>query len=168
MPKTRKAITGYEVDALICIKWGRLVTTPNHVARLSNARIGKLLGMSGGTVRKLYLARMVELYPLKNVQRPLNSMAPMTKLRKRYGLKHLSEEHQAYLTSPDTLRQHVGLSLKARCQMFHRLHPEKKINPSLLKEVYKKHGVKKKAICFKKVVRPEKVEDAIVWQVEMV
>ena len=63
MVKTRNALTGEEVDFLIVLKFGRLVTTPDHVARLSNARIGKLLGMSGGTVRKLYLRRMMELNP---------------------------------------------------------------------------------------------------------
>ena len=63
MVKTRNALTGEEVDFLIVLKFGRLVTTPDHVARLSNARIGKLLGMSGSTVRKLYLRRMMELNP---------------------------------------------------------------------------------------------------------
>ncbi len=63
MVKTRNALTGEEVDFLIVLKFGRLVTTPDHVTRLSNARIGKLLGMSGSTVRKLYLRRMMELNP---------------------------------------------------------------------------------------------------------
>ena len=63
MKKITKNLTGKEVDFLIVLKFGRLVTTPDHVARLSNARIGKLLGMSGSTVRKLYLRRMMELNP---------------------------------------------------------------------------------------------------------
>ena len=61
MVKQRKALTGEDVDKIIQYKFNTMTTTPYMKARISNARIGKLLGMSGEKVRKLYLARMVEL-----------------------------------------------------------------------------------------------------------
>ena len=37
-----------------------------------------------------------------------------------------------------------------RCKLFHRKFPERKLNATLLRRVYRIHGVKKKALRWKK------------------
>ena len=50
-------ITPDQVDEMIMIKWGKNVTHPGHIAFVSNAIIGKIYGIDGSSVRRLYLSR---------------------------------------------------------------------------------------------------------------
>ena len=50
-------ITTDQIDQMIMIKWGKLVTNTNHTAYLYNAVIGKLFGIDGSSVRRLYIKR---------------------------------------------------------------------------------------------------------------
>ena len=83
-------------------------------------------------------------------RRPTESESGTKKPRKRFGIKFISQEQQEWLTSAATLSAHVGLSLKDRCKLFHRQFPERKMNETLLRKIYRLHGVKKKVIRWKK------------------
>ena len=52
-----KQITEQQVDDLIKLKFGRLVTDVGHTSFVSNRILGKVFGMSGSKIRQLYLAR---------------------------------------------------------------------------------------------------------------
>ena len=51
-----------------------------------------------------------------------------------------------WLTSNATLRAQTALSLKDRSQHFMREHPAAHMNPTLLREVYRRQGIKKKKL----------------------
>ena len=42
--------------------------------------------------------------------------------------------------------------------MFHRQFPERKLNPTLLRKVYRLHGIKKKVLIYKKRLKPHMAE----------
>ena len=46
---------------MIFIKWGKHVTSPVTPAFVSNSEIGKLYGIDGSSVRRLYVKRFREL-----------------------------------------------------------------------------------------------------------
>ena len=52
-----KKMTESQVDDLIKLKYGKLVTSADHAAYVSNANLGKIFGISGSQVRRLYMAR---------------------------------------------------------------------------------------------------------------
>jgi hypothetical protein len=66
-------------------------------------------------------------------------------IQKRVRTK-LSENHIAYLTHPDTLREFAHASLKERVKRFHRNFGEVKISVTTLRRLYKKHKIKFKFI----------------------
>ena len=55
MKQKLQHITMEQVDEMIKIKFGRLVTDCNHTAFVSNDVIGKLYGIDGSSVRRLYI-----------------------------------------------------------------------------------------------------------------
>ena len=57
MKQKLRDITTDQVDEMIMIKWGKPVTNSNHTAFVSNAIIGKIYGIDGSSVRRLYLSR---------------------------------------------------------------------------------------------------------------
>ena len=52
-----KLFTDQQVDDLIKLKFGQLVTNVNHKSYISNRILGKVFGVSGSKVRQLYLDR---------------------------------------------------------------------------------------------------------------
>ena len=52
-----KKLTGAQVDDLIKLRYGRLVTSADHTAYVSNDALGKIFGISGSQVRRIYMAR---------------------------------------------------------------------------------------------------------------
>ena len=84
-----KKLTDSQVDDLIKLKYGMLVTSADHTAYVSNAALGKIFGISGSQVRRLYIARFQSI---ADQQLPL--LLQFTKQmerhrRKRWGLKFL-------------------------------------------------------------------------------
>jgi hypothetical protein len=67
-------------------------------------------------------------------------------LRKKKRPSKLSQEHVAYLTSPLTLQKWACKTLMERTVLFHRRFGETKISPSTLRQVYKRAGIKRKAL----------------------
>ena len=52
-----KQLSEAQIDDLIKLKFGRLVTSADHVQYASNATLGKIFGISATKVRELYMAR---------------------------------------------------------------------------------------------------------------
>ena len=64
-----KEFTEQQVDKIIMLKWGKLVTEASGPTYTSNRALGKLFKVSGSQIRKLYLARFEAL---KRRQLPFN------------------------------------------------------------------------------------------------
>ena len=56
-----KEFSERQVDDIIKLKFGQLVTEPGHTSFVSNAVLGKLFKVSGAKVRQLYLARFEKI-----------------------------------------------------------------------------------------------------------
>ena len=56
-----KELTKAQVDDLIRLKFGRIVSTPYHTQYASNSILGKIFGMSGSKVRQIYMQRFQEI-----------------------------------------------------------------------------------------------------------
>ena len=48
------SLTSEDIDNMIMLKWGKKVDCPNHEAYLSNNIVGKVFGIDGSSVRRLY------------------------------------------------------------------------------------------------------------------
>ena len=56
-----KKLSEQMVDDLIKLKFGRLVTSPDHTQYVSNATLGKIFGISASQVRRLYMAKFQKI-----------------------------------------------------------------------------------------------------------
>ena len=54
-------LTKEDIDNMILLKWGKPVTSIDNPAFLSNHIIGKIYGIDGSSVRRLYMKRFIEL-----------------------------------------------------------------------------------------------------------
>ena len=52
-----KEFTANQVDDIIKLKFGQLVTSKHNKSYISNRVLGKIFGVSGSKIRQLYLAR---------------------------------------------------------------------------------------------------------------
>ena len=59
-------------------------------------------------------------------------------------MRFLRPHHLEWLTNAATLKRQVSLSLTDRCRDFLREWPGAHMNPTLLRQVYRKHGIRKK------------------------
>ena len=55
-----KEFTEEQVDAIIRLKWGRLVQQADGPTLTSNAALGKVFGVSATKIRSLYMARFLK------------------------------------------------------------------------------------------------------------
>ena len=99
-----KQFTEAQVDDLIKLRYGRLVTSADHTAYASNAALGKIFGISGSQVRRLYMARFQSI---TDQQLPL--LLQFTKRmekqrRQRWGLRFLRQHEIDWLVDARTLR----------------------------------------------------------------
>ena len=71
-----KQFSEAQVDDIIKLKFGRLVTSPHHVSYASDARLGRIFGASASKVRQLYMGRFqaVKDQQLPFTQRFVNQM----------------------------------------------------------------------------------------------
>ena len=54
-------ISSATVDQMILMKWHKRVTSPDHPAFVSNSTLGKIYGVDGSSIRRLYLKRFKDL-----------------------------------------------------------------------------------------------------------
>ena len=52
-----KKFTEEQVDDLIKLKFGQLVTSADNIQYVSNAKLGKIFGVSATRIRELYMDR---------------------------------------------------------------------------------------------------------------
>ena len=52
-----KQLSEKQVDDIIKMKYGSLVTSTQHIQYVSNATLGKIFGVSATKIRELYMAR---------------------------------------------------------------------------------------------------------------
>ena len=71
--------------------------------------------------------------------------------RKNYGLRFLKSHEIDWVVTLSTLKKQIALSLADRVKQFQREFPTAKMNVTLLRKIYRQHGVKKKKIRFYKV-----------------
>ena len=157
MKRRPRDLTLDDVNTIIQLKFGKMVDSQFHRAYLTNSALGKLFKCSAESIRQAYLVRFARNSSKNSKICKSHSATTLLKdgrPRKRFGIRFLTPENTAWLTASDTLAEHVGLSLQERCVFFHRRFPEKKINPTLLRKVYRIRGIKKKAIVYKKVLPP--------------
>ena len=60
-----------QVDAIIKIKFGKLVVDNKHTSYVSNAMLGRLFKCSASKIRQLYMSRFAEI---KKKSRTLNEV----------------------------------------------------------------------------------------------
>ena len=63
-----KTYSEQQVEDMIKLKFGQLVSTPHHRSFVSNKLLGKIFGCSGCKIRQLYMARFEAI---KMRQQPL-------------------------------------------------------------------------------------------------
>ena len=79
----------------------------------------------------------------------IKSRKPKT-TKRRLTLSSYLGNHIDYIVNEETLKLWTGLSIKDRCIHFHRKYPEIKMSASMLSQIYKNHGIKKRAIHYTK------------------
>ena len=149
---------------MILIKWGKKVHGPNQPAFLYNKVIGKLYGIDGSSVQRLYTKRFQELAQYQVLTRKKRKQQEDMPIRQRYGYRFLKQEHIDYLRNPDTLALWVGKSLDERCVMFHRHFGNHRINQTLLRQFYQKHKIKRKRIKLTKQIKPDRENESEQWR----
>ena len=75
----------------------------------------------------------------------------------------LDEQHIAFLTSQDTLREWSGYSLAFRCILFHRRFPNKVMSTTRLCRLYKQHHIKRKVLTRFKGCKDKKIQEHLEW-----
>ena len=123
---------------------------------MNNRVLGKIFGVSASKIRQLYMGRFESL-KRKDLSGFLKNLQEQTaRNRKRYGLRFLKQHEISWITSSETLRKQISFSLPDRCQHFRREFPGAKINPTLLRQIYKTHKIRKKKYrWFKSAKDPE-------------
>ena len=56
-----KEFTDKQIDDIILLKYGQLVSDGDHVAYLSNAILGQIFKVSGNKIRQLILSRFEQI-----------------------------------------------------------------------------------------------------------
>ena len=131
-----KAFSEQQIDDLIKLKFGRLVTEAGSPAFVSNKDLAKLFKVSESQIRRLYLERFrrnqMQKAPL------LQQMSSMFTRwsRQRWGLRFLKDHEIQWIISANTLKQQSSMSLKDRSEQFQHEFPASKMNPTLLRKVY--------------------------------
>ena len=145
-----KEYSELQVDAMIKLRYGSLVTDPDHPSFASFKLLGQLFKCSGALVRQLLFARFEKLrrqnLPLIEKLRQSSSERP----RQTFGLRFLKQHEIEWLTSELTLRRQAGLSLDDRCKHFKKEFPRSSMNRVLLRRVYTEHKIKKKRFRWRK------------------
>ena len=153
-----KTFTEQQVDDLIKLKFGKLVTTPRHTSYASDRILGKIFDVSGSQIRRLYRARFDKIsaksQPLLERLQNMQFAEP----RQRHGLRFLKQHEIQWLTSASTLKNQTSLSLVDRCKHFRREFPGANMNPTLLSQVYRLHGIKKKKYKWYKAAKEQDAE----------
>ena len=158
-----KRLTEAQVDDLLKLKFGKVVTEPGHTAYVSNAVLSKIFGVPTSTIAWLQQVRFEQHrqknLPLMQKLQPLEkSVVPHQnfKGRKHFGMRFLKQHEISWLVNAETLRLQTGIPLTERAKHFRRQFPGSSMNATLLKQVYRQHRVMKRRIKWVKQAREDK------------
>ena len=128
MKKPPQKFTSRDVDALLLLRYGRLVTSPQKYAILSLAQVARLAKISITSVSQLIKGRFSQdkscgAISLKKTKRRAHEQP-----RKRFGPSFITGDEVRDITSQATLDFSVGLSQKERV-LRHRMYwPFSRVN----------------------------------------
>ena len=131
---------------ILLARYRTLCPTTLHKAYASYGSIGKVVGLSSTTVRKLCLQCISKRQTHDTLPRQPSKRIQSRSIIKRKYFGVLSQENIEFLTSQSTLKKQVGLSLIERAAIFHNTFPLVKITGNMLQKLYKRHGIKRKTI----------------------
>ena len=146
-----KLFTAQQVTDIIKLKFGTYVEDGDHPIYTSNKVLGKLYGVSTTKIRQLYQTRFEEI---RMKRMPLMQRLQQTQKevpRQNYGLRFLKSHEINWVTSTYILKKQTALSLGDRVKHFQKEFPTAKMNISLLRDIYRRHKIKKRKIRFYKV-----------------
>ena len=160
-----KQFTERQVDDIIRLKFGKMVTSADNVQYASNETLGKIYGVSSTKIRELYMQRFQQIQDkeLPFLQQFMKQMQRYP--RQRWGLRFLKTHEIEWLVDRRTLRSQTGMSLADRCLQFSRQFPGAHMNRTLLRKIYKLHNVKKRSLKWFKQARdrdPEKERQQLI------
>ena len=122
-----KRLTEEQVDDLLKLKFGKVVTEPGHTAYVSNAVLAKIFEVPTPTIAWLQQVRFEQHrqknLPLMQKLKPLKkSVVPHQRFegRKNFGRRFLKPHEVNWLVNAETLRLQTGLPLTERAQHFRR------------------------------------------------
>ena len=115
---------------VIVLRHGSLRAEDKPYTWASQIQISELLGLSVHKVR-----RVIDLHATD--QDLLLAFGP----RARAPHWNLQAEHFTYLLDPATLLAWQPHSISARCRLFHRTYPDKRISTVFLRKFYKKSQI---------------------------
>ena len=113
-----KIFSEQQIDQIIQLKFGKLVTEAGHPSYASNELLGKLFKVSGSQIRRLYLARFEKI---RRSSLPLlMQMSEIKKMqtRERHGLRFLKKHEIKWIVSSEVLKRQASLSLMGRVEHF--------------------------------------------------
>ena len=90
---------------MIILRYGRLVSSADNPAYLSNSKVGSLFKISGSSVRRLCLKRF------QNIETNNQPISKRTKSKykkrtlQRYPMSSYTDEQIEFITSENTLKQ---------------------------------------------------------------
>ena len=112
---------------VLLARYRTLNPSPHHLAYASYSSIGKNVGLSSATVRKLCLQCVNKRINLDKLptKRSKRTQSKSIGQRKYFGV--LQKKHYEFLTPHETLKKQVGYSLMERAALFHKSYPLVKI-----------------------------------------
>ena len=122
-----KRLTEAQVDDLLKLRNGKLVTEPGHTAYVSNAVLAKIFGVPASTIAWLQQVRFEQHrqknLPLMQKLKPLKkSVVPHQRFegRKHFGRRFLKPHEVSWLVNAEKLRLQTGVPLTERAKHFRR------------------------------------------------
>ena len=157
-----KSLTESQVDDLIKIKFGQLVTAPGHTAYVSNKVLAKIFQISEHSISNIIRARYERhrrknMSLLQQLKPPEKGLIPHQRFRgrQRFGFRFLKPHQVDWIVNEEILKLQTGMSLKDRVKHFKKQFPDASMNYTLLAKVYRMHNIKKKKIKWLKVVKDQ-------------
>ena len=99
-----KTFTEAQVDDIIRLKFGRLVTEIQHRSYVRDSILGKLFKVSASKIRQLYTSRFEKIRVSKLSLLEQMQLAAKQEPRKKFGRRFLKPHHITWLTSARTLK----------------------------------------------------------------
>ena len=99
-----KTFTDAQVDDIILLKFGRLVTELQHRSYVSDCYLGKIFKVSATQIRRLYTNRFEKIRVSKLTLLQQMLLAAKQEPRKIYGMRFLKPHQITWLTSARTLK----------------------------------------------------------------